>query len=190
MNEHPYETGHQMGNLPNVVIFLLLAGFPFLGFGFFAFLIYVSYISVIQDGYSISFVAVFIVPLIGVAVLLLVFGWLFISKGLAKYCFQTDGLSVKYPFRAKTFIPWHDFQQVCVCYAAYTTRGAKRAATVICLVKTGEKKNIYGRWKTDNPFRYRSVITIDYKPELYTEIKKRCPLEVVDLRETQAYTLD
>ena len=189
MNELPYETGHQMGNLPNAVIFLLLASFPFLGVSLFAVLLYVSYISVVHDGYSIPFVAAFIVPLLGFAVLLFVFGWLFISRGLAKYSFQTDGIFVKYPFRAKTFIPWCDFQQVCVCYAAYTTRGAKRAATVICLVKAGEKKNVYGRWKTDNPFRYRSVITIDYKPELLAEIQKRCPLEVVDLRGTQSYTL-
>ena len=86
--------------------------------------------------------------------------------------------------------PWQEFQQVCVCYAAYTTRGKKKANTVICCVKQGEKKNLHGRWKTDNPFHHRSVICIDYSPEYHADITRMCPYAVEDLRSTRAYRLD
>ena len=67
-----------------------------------------------------------------------------IDKALAKYRFEKEGLVVKYPFKKEELILWNEFQQVCVCYAAYTTRGTPRASSVICCVKKGEKNNIYG----------------------------------------------
>lgn len=124
-----------------------------------------------------------------IAFFFILYGWATISRGLARYRFETNGLLVKYPLRPWCLIPWDKFQQVCIIYAAYTTRGERRANTAICCVKNGEKKAGNGRWKADNPFRFSSVISIAYTPELHEGIKDKCPYEVCDLRETQAYKL-
>lgn len=121
---------------------------------------------------------------------LLLFGLFSASMGCATYRFEEDGIYAKYPLQAPQVIPWDAFQQVCVCYGGYTTRGERKASTYICCVKKGEKPNVYGRWKTDNVFRHRRVITITYTPELHEGIKERCPYEVVDLRNTLNYRLD
>lgn len=189
MNEPSYETAHQMGSYSPIVILLLLGFFPIVGISLSALGIIVAYVSIVNDGYPIFAIFVFLVFVMVIAAFFLVLGWAIISEGLARYRFETNGLHVKYPLHLPHLIPWDEFQQVCVIHAAFTTRGERRANTVICCVKKGEKKNIYGRWKTDNPFRYRSVISIAYTPELHEGIKNRCPYEVCDLRETQTYRL-
>lgn len=122
-----------------------------------------------------------------VGVFLLVLVAVFSSQFYAKYEFQENGISVKYPFSSQKMISWNEFQQVCVCYSDYGKYGS--AFVVIACVKKGAKKNMYGRWKTTSPFSHRSVITMDYTDELYKEIKEKCPYEVSDLRNTQAYRL-
>lgn len=190
MNRPVYETLHQMGCYSKFVIFLLLGFFPFLGIGLIVLGIYTSYVSIVDDGYPVLVIFVFLLLVIGVSVFFLMLGWAFISAGLASYHFAANGLQVKYPLRVQQLIPWDEFQQVCIVYSAFTTRGRQRANVVICCVKKGEIKNIHGRWKTDNPFRYRSVISIAYTPELHQGIKDRYPYEVFDLRETQPYKLN
>lgn len=176
-----YETGRQMGPYPPLVSFLVLAFFPIVGIAVLMLGIWVM-IEGVKDGLSLVFVILSSVLMIGSGVFCLILGWAFISKGMAEYKICSDGLWAKYPLEKPRKISWEEFQQVCVCYAAYTTRGERRANKVLCCVMKGEKKNIYGRWKTDNPFRYRSVITMNYTIELHEGIKENCPFDVVDFR--------
>ena len=108
-----------------------------------------------------------------------------ISDLSACYQFHKNGLYVKYPFVNWQCIPWNSFQQICICYTAYSTRGPLRAKTVLCCVKKGEKKNLYGRWKTENPFHQRGVITfggLEIKPDLVLKVQLYCSARIDDLR--------
>ena len=125
-----------------------------------------------------------------VSTLLISSGYCIFNMYYSKIEFTKHGIYIKYPFiKEKTCLAWDEFQQVCVCYTNYSTTAEPTALKVICLVKKGEKKNAYGRWKADNPFRYKTVITKDYTPELHKEAVENCPYEVVDLRNTPAYKL-
>lgn len=177
-----------MGPYPKWLIALILSFFPVLGLGLVITAFYVSWFS-LAEGESIEFVIFFFVFTLIVAVFCITLGWAYISMGLAQYRFETDGLYVKYPLREELLVPWYDFQQVCICRAAYTTRGEPKANDVICCVKHGEKYNWRGRWKTDNPFKYRSVICIAYTPFLAEGISEKCPYDVPDLRNTLRYRL-
>ena len=184
-----YKTGHQMGNLPKPVIAAMLSVIPLTGIGLGALAVYTGYVG-IADGYPAVFSLYAAGMVLCVAVFVFALGWCLAASGMARFRFEAEGLVVKYPLEKEKRIPWHQFQQVCVCYAAYTTRGQKKANTVICCVKQGEKKNLYGRWKTDNPFHHRSVICMDYSPEYHAGITRMCPYAVEDLRNTWAYRLD
>ena len=184
-----YSTTHQMGNYPKGIIVLMLACFPFLGIMLSFLAIYVLYSSYVLDGYSMaSSLGIFAFVMLP-SVFCYLLGWAYISAGLAQYKFTDSGLIATFPLRKDELIPWESFQQVCVCYAAYTTRGERRANTVICCVKKGETRNWLGRWKTDNPFRYRSVICIDYREALHNGLIEKYPGTVVDLRNTPQYRL-
>ena len=184
MDKKAYQAEYKMKAYPAWLKILWLSLFPCVGILLIAAVLYVLFT-------EIEF-AFLVIPLAsGPAIYCMLLGWVEISSDLARYSFEVDGLKVKYPLRAEQVIPWNDFQQVCVCYAYYVKgdRG-HRAEPVICCVKKGEKKNSCGHWKTDNPFRYKSVITILYSDELYEGIKERCPYEVPDLRETLVYRCD
>lgn len=178
-----------MGQLHPFVVTLLLAIFPIIGIFITICAVYAAYSEYVYTGSSILYIIVCFLGMSLVAAICFWIGWLFIASGLAKYTFDDSGLLVKYPIRKEILIPWQEFQQICVCYAAYTTRGPRRANTVICCVKMGEKKNGSGRWKTDNPFRYRSVICIDFRESLLKGLEEKYPGTVVDLRNTPAYRL-
>ena len=188
MRQEKYVSSSQMGPYPRCCIFLILSFFPLLGVGMGIAAFYLSWLS-LADGSSITFVLILFVFQMSIASFCVVLGWTFICSGLAQYRFETDGLYVKYPLREEFLIPWTDFQQVCICRAAYTTRGEPRANDVICCVKHGEKYNWRGRWKTDNPFKYRSVICIHYTENLAEGITEMCPYNVPDLRESLKYRL-
>ena len=188
MQDAKYISLSQMGPYPKWFISLLLSFFPLLGLALGSLAFYVSWIS-FSEGESIAFVLIFFVFTLTVAVFCISLGWAYISMGLAQYRFETVGLYVKYPLRKGFLIPWDAFQQVCICRAAYTTSGEPKANDVICCVKHGEKYNWRGRWKTDNPFKYRSVICIAYTPLLAEGITEKCPYDVPDLRETLRYRL-
>lgn len=185
-----FETSHQMGSHSPFVIFLLLGSFPLIGISLIVLGFYTAYEAIVYEGcLPVSAVIVCFVYIGLPAAFFLWYGWAHIMRGLARYCFEANGLLVKYPLHTEQRISWDEFQQICIVRSAFTTRGKRRANTDICCVKKGEKKNGYGRWKTDNPFRYRSVICIAYTPELHEGLKVRCPYEVFDLRDTPAYRL-
>lgn len=199
MEQDKYFSSSQMGPYPKWFIALLLSFIPVFGLGIGILAFYVLWLARaevwflrlhgIPEG---SFVLVGFLSfcfLIFLAIFFILLGWTLISAGLAQYRFETEGLYVKYPLRNEFLIPWDAFQQVCICRAEYTTRGPRKANDVICCVKHGEKTNLLGRWKTDNPFKYRSVICIAYTPYLAEGIAEKCPYDVPDLRETRTYRL-
>ena len=112
-------------------------------------------------------------------------GWCFMAAALARFRFLPEGLAATYPLHQEILIPWEEFQQVCVCYVGYPHQdaytGSEIRPGVICCVKKGEKKDIFGRWK-ENPFRYRSVIYLIHKPEYLAALRQVCPYPVPDLR--------
>lgn len=104
-----------------------------------------------------------------------------------KYKIVEEGLWIKYPLEFPKILPWTDFQQICVCYSNTSGPGTY---VFICFIKHGEQKSFMsGRWKAGSFLHYRSVITMDYTFELYKSIKKMCPYDIVDLRETTNYKI-
>ena len=184
-----YETEHQMGPYPKVIIWAILGAFPTVGTLMMIFAFYAAYLCVAVDGSPISVSILLFTYVFGIGLILVRIGWQFITVGLARFRFSKEGIYSKYPLQQEQLHPWDDFQEVCVCYAAYTTRGPRKANTIICCVKHGERKNLYGRWKADNIFRYRSIISIEYSDALHCGIKEMCPYEVIDLRNTLSYRL-
>lgn len=184
-----YSTSHQMGNYPDIIIFAILSFFPFLGIFLSFSAVYVSYLTYVEDGYVLSYSIIVFMCIMPTSLVAYWIGWVFISRGLAKYKFTDAGLVAKFPLRKEELILWDEFQQVCVCYAAYTTRGERRANTALFCIKKGEVRNGHGRWKTDNPFRYRTVICIDYSESLYNGLADKYPGNVADLRDTPEYRL-
>ena len=188
MDQSVFEVKGQLSCYPKVVILILLGFFPVLGLGVFCLAIWLFILDIKESSFSyIILIAIFALIILSVFFILL--GYTFICRGLAQYRICSDGLLVKYPMKKENLIVWNEFQQVCICYAAYTTAGESRANTVICFIKNDEKKNIHGRWKTDNPFKYRDVICLDYSDELRHGIKERCVHEIIDLRNTMAYKM-
>lgn len=184
-----YTSSHQMGDYPKFVIAIILSFFPLLGLTLAFSAFFVAYSTYANEGYPIEYALTIFGFIMLVAGFFCYLGWILIANGLAKYTFTDVGLVAKYPMKKELVIPWEEFQQVCVCHAAYTTRGTPRANTVICCVKKGENTNGLGRWKTDNPFRYRSVICIDFQNSLLKGLIEKYPGVVVDLRDTPEYRL-
>lgn len=115
--------------------------------------------------------------------------WCSFSDGFCAYLFREDGIWMKKPLHSSVVLPWDCFQEICLCRGGFTTRGERKAHDRICFVKKGEKKNLYGRWKTDNVFHYDKTINFEYTPELYEEVAAACPYPIKDLRETRPYRL-
>ena len=184
-----YETGHQMGPYPKAIIWAILSVLPTVGILLIVCAFIASFSIITIDGYPISVAFFLFTVMVGIGLSFLLLGWQFITVGMARYRFSKEGIYAKYPLQHERLYHWTDFQEVCVCYSAYTTRGPRKANTIICCVKYGERKNLYGRWRAENPFRYRSIVSIEYSLALYCGIKEMCPYDVVDLRGTQAYKL-
>jgi len=102
-----------------------------------------------------------------------------------------QGVRVKFAWEPWTIIGWEEFQEVCVCYANYATKGRPGATKIVCFVKRGEKRSfLTGRWKTEGPiFHYRSILRPVYSDELYEIVKEHCPYKVPDLCHTVRYRL-
>ena len=126
---------------------------------------------------------------LGIGVFFLVLVWCYVSKIWAKYEFLDAGIHIKYPFRSPKMVAWDTLQEVCICYDGVPRDGG-RTQSVICFVKKGEKKNASMRWKTINPFHYRSIFCVDYNTKRYDIVKSVCPFEIQDIRKTHAYRLD
>lgn len=102
------------------------------------------------------------------------------------YRFCDDGLYIKYLFEKWKCMPWESFQQICICYP-YGAKDYPKVDTIICFVKQGEKKSLFGRWKTENPFHYRSVISFPLEPEILDKLQRKCTVRIDDLRGTGNY---
>lgn len=111
--------------------------------------------------------------------------WKLLSFIFAKYEFAAEGVRVTYLGRRPQILPWEDFQEICVCYADYYARVDGKLTKVICFIKAGEKKNVFGRWKVDNFLRYRTVIRLNYSPALYQKIADTCPYDIVNYCKTK-----
>lgn len=98
-----------------------------------------------------------------------------------------EGLHVKRPLQSPGWIPWDALQTACICFLAHKP-GLQEKATVLCFVMKGEKKNLFDRWKTENPWHYRRLIVADYSEELQGEVSNYRPVE--DLRGTPAYPMN
>ncbi len=188
MDQWAKDTDNQMGNTPKLVEIFLFSLFPLTGMFLLGCTIYLIYTDIAVYTSSFFNVVMDCIMFLTPAVFFLRFGYVLILCGFAKYRFEMEGIRVKYPLRRSFIIPWVDFQQVCVCYTAYTTFGPRKANTVICAVKHGETPNFYGRWKA-NPFHYKTVLTIEYREDRYKALCEACPVKVDDLRNTLPYRL-
>lgn len=180
---------NQLVGVPKILAIFLLSVFPITSMFVLGIAVFLVFIDVTY--YNLTPIKAMldnIMP-ITLSVFLMYLSYSIINSSLAKYRFEVAGIRIKYPLRHSYIIPWSEFQQVCICYAAYTTFGPRKANTVICAVKHGERPNMYGRWKTDNPFRFRTVIRIEYCEDRYMQLQECCPLPIVDLRNTPAYKL-
>lgn len=115
--------------------------------------------------------------------------WDMVLEYFAKYNFSQQGIRRKLPLLKERYISWDEFQQICVCYDSYVTKGERAARIIICLVKKGAIKDSAGRWKERRTGK-RMVIALGHTEELYEDIQRNCPFEVVDLRQTPAYRLN
>ena len=114
-------------------------------------------------------------------------GMMGLQTSMAEFSFDADGVSVKYPLEKEHFYPWEEFQQVCVCY--YSRATEMHGYPLICLVRKGEKRDSFGRWKTGSFFHYRNLLCLDYSELQLTEIRRFCPYEIPDLRGKGNYRL-
>lgn len=129
------------------------------------------------------------VMLLSAELFLIILTLVYYDREWAKYQIEYNGLKVKYPFQVEKIILWNELQQVCICYGEVKTKPEYWAYVYICFVKKGQRKTSSGRWR-HGTFSYRGVIPMDYTEELYKEVKEKCPLGIVDLRDTPEYSLD
>ena len=193
MCEPKYETGHQMWIYPKPVRVLLLGAMPVLFLFSLSMTLIYTYICIFVEppvniSYLLHYIFCFILDA-GFTSFCFYYGWCVWKGCLARYRFLKEGLMVKYPLEEEFLIPWNEFQQVCFIYSNFAARGRQAATSDICCVRKGERKNLYGRWKSDNAFHYKTVIAISFKPEYLAGIREVCPYQVPDLRGTGNYRL-
>ena len=121
---------------------------------------------------------------LGVIIFFLRGFWGTICMMAAHVCFEAEGLWVHWPLRKPVMLPWTSFQQICICPGYVFKKDIPSVG--LCFVRHGEKKNVYDRWKV-LPTHYRTVIYIEYTPELHEGLKERCPTEIIDLRNRGGY---
>ena len=108
------------------------------------------------------------------------------ERMLTEIAITQEGLHIKRPLQRLRWIPWAALQTVCICFVAHKP-GLQEKARVMCFVMKGEKKNLFDRWQTENPWHFRRLIVADYREDLHAGVKDCCPLPVEDLRGTPAY---
>jgi len=121
------------------------------------------------------------------AAVLVRYGMMSIQTALAEFTFSLDGVSVKYPLEPPRFYHWNEFQQVCICYHSRGTD--MNGYPILCLVKKGQKKNAFGRWKTLSILHYRNILCLDYSEELLEAVRRFCPYDIPDLRDRGNYRI-
>jgi len=118
---------------------------------------------------------------------LLAEGIMSVQTAFAEFTFSIGGVSVKYPMEPQRYYGWNEFQQVCVCYHSRGTE--MHGYPILCLVKKGQKKNTFGRWKTLSILHYRNILCLDYSEELLEAVRRFCPYEIPDLRDRENYRI-
>lgn len=118
---------------------------------------------------------------------LLVQGVMSVQTAFAEFRFSLSGVSVKYPLEPQRFYHWNEFQQVCICYHSRGTD--MNGYPILCLVKKGQKKNAFGRWKTLSILHYRNILCLDYSEELVEAVRRFCPYDIPDLRDRGNYRI-
>ena len=165
-------------NLPAVVEWLMLGFIPAVGVAL-AILGFVCYFLCRAEGSTVVGSLFTMAYLLVGAYFLLKCGWLFLTDACAVYTFSAAGVRVKYPLEKDKIYSWNDFQEVCICSVTYQRMKSEPA---ICFVMHGEKKNIFGQWKTENPFKFRRVMAVDFSEERLTQLRACCPEHVPDHR--------
>ena len=110
---------------------------------------------------------------------------LLLPRVFTRVTVSAEGVTLLRPLLKYKRYAWSDFQQVCICYASSVPKGP--SSPVLCFVCHGEKRNIYDRWKTDNPWHYRRLIVADHTDAIEEAVKAVCPMAVKDLRGSIAY---
>ena len=164
--------------LPAAVERLMLGFIPAVGVAL-AILGIASYFLCRADGSTVVGSLLTMVYLLVAAFFVLKFGWLFLTDACAGYTVSAAGVRVKYPLEKEIFYSWDDLQEVCICSVTYQRMKSEPA---ICFVMHGEKKNLFGQWKTENPFKFRKVMAFDFSGERLTQLRACCPEHVPDHR--------
>lgn len=117
---------------------------------------------------------------IGISVYCFVVEWRVIRSCFTKHRVCEDGIEACFPHRASEKYGWSDFQEVCICYEGSHAKTNVKHLKLICFIRNGEKKNIFGFWKIDAFWRYPRIIRMNYTPEIFEEIANNCPIRIVD----------
>lgn len=137
-------------------------------------------ISIIRDSnLSIGAILDFTIDC-GICTFCFVIEWRIIRFCFTKYYFCTDGIEASFLRQTPKLFLWDDFQEVCICYEAHRTKTNGNLQKLICFIRKGEKKNVFGHWKIGAFWRYPRIIRLNYTPELLEEIASFCPHTIVD----------
>ncbi|MBQ7890027.1 MAG: hypothetical protein IJ356_09740 [Erysipelotrichaceae bacterium] len=154
--------------------YILTIGYVIIGLFVLIVTIYVAYLSYFEDGYSLVDVLIFCFGLLSLAFLIFYEGWLCYIEGTVKYRFEHKGLRAMYQIGKPKFIPWDDFQEVCIAHPP----GEKNCPPSIFCIKKDAKRGVFAFWKIDN----RTVFRIRYTQEIYERLKEIYPHRIVDYR--------
>lgn len=113
----------------------------------------------------------------GLGIYCFVIEWRIVCFCFTKHSICVDGIEACFLHKRPKLYSWSVFQEVCVCYEDDHTKVDNK---LICFVQKGEKKNIFGRWKSDAFWRYPRIIRLKYTPELHKIITDLCPIPIVD----------
>ena len=178
-------------------ILLLLFGIPMIGSSIFVFLpvliaslkgVFLQVTPLIVS--SIISSTLFFVLVLFIGITFVAAGWMNIALEKREIKFERTGLSVKYPFKTWTYLPWKAFEKICICYELDDPRQRKLLIsddTKICFLCVGERHNFYGFWRSRNPYHYRKVFMLPYSEEFLELVKEVCPLPIVDQRNSRIY---
>jgi hypothetical protein len=111
-----------------------------------------------------------------------------------KYTLSETGVTLQYPFGFSATYTWDRLSEVGICNVHYTNDDPPKYLTVIRCVAGPEKNGPSkgeGWWTTSyySTVRFRRIITITFTNERLKELKKVCPLEIVDYRGIKHYKL-
>ena len=175
--------GAEKGEPITMVLFSL---FLSLVFSYFAIDTYLDHVEEKKPSILVFDVEGFIV---WIFVLILALGCLIVSiltftDYWSKIRVSKDGVLVKYPypFISEKLIPWEAFQTVSICTHSNPSRNYFYPKVYVCMIKHGEKKDIRGNWKIEDPFHFTRVIRLRYTPELVCFLQEKCGITVTDQR--------